>query len=122
MRLLLLSNTTGYQANAFREAAARVGVEITLATDRCHVLEDPWGDAAIPVKFHEPLESAKTIVAQTSKTPFDGVVAIGDAPTMTAAIAAERLGLKFHPPFAVEGAKNKWVARDRWAAAGLLVP
>jgi biotin carboxylase len=122
MRLLLLSNTTGYQANAFREAAARVGVEITLATDRCHVLDDPWGDAAIPVKFHEPLESAKTIVAQTSKTPFDGVVAIGDAPTMTAAIAAERLGLKFHPPFAVEGAKNKWVARERWAAAGLLVP
>jgi biotin carboxylase len=122
MRLLLLSNTTGYQANAFREAAARVGVEITLATDRCHVLEDPWGDAAIPVKFHEPLESAKTIIAQASKRPFDGVVAIGDAPTMTAAIAAEQLGLKFHPPFAVEGAKNKWVARERWAAAGLLVP
>ncbi len=121
-RLLLLSNTTGYQANAFREAAARVGIDITLATDRCHVLEDPWGDAAIPVKFHEPLESAKTIVACGRKTPFDGVVAIGDAPTMTAAMAAEQLGMKFHPPFAVEGAKNKWVARERWAAAGLLVP
>jgi biotin carboxylase len=122
MRLLLLSNTTGYQANAFREAAARIGVEITLATDRCHVLEDPWGDAAIPVKFHEPLESANVIAEQARKTPFSGVVAIGDAPTMTAARAAEQLGLKFHPPFAVEGAKNKWVARERWAAAGLLVP
>lgn len=86
------------------------------------MLEDPWGDAAIPVKFHEPMESAKTIVEQAKKTPFDGVVAIGDAPTMTAAMTAERLGLKFHPPFAVEGAKNKWVARERWSAAGLLVP
>ncbi len=121
-RILLLSNTTGYQANAFREAAARVGTEIALATDRCHVLEDPWGDCAIAVKFHEPVQSAETIVAQSGKTPFDGIVAIGDAPTMTAAIAAERLGLRFHTPSAVEGSKNKWVARERWAVAGLLVP
>jgi biotin carboxylase len=122
MRLLLLSNTTGYQTNAFREAGERVGVEIMLATDRCHVLEDPWGDRAIPVKFHEPVESAAIIEDQAHKTPFKGVVAIGDAPTMTAALAAEKLGLKFHPPAAVEGCKNKWVARERWAAAGLQVP
>lgn len=122
MRLLLFSNTTGYQANAFREAAKRVGAEITLATDRCHVLEDPWGDHAIPVKFHEPVESAKKIVEQAAKTPFDGVVAIGDAPTMTAAMAAEQLGLRFHPPAAVDACRNKWLARERWAAAGMLVP
>ena len=122
MRLLLLSNTTGYQANAFREAAERVGVEITLATDRCHVLDDPWGDRAIPVKFHEPVESAKKIVEQGSQTKFDGVVAIGDAPTMTAAMTAEQLGLKFHSPAAVEACKNKWVARERWSAARMLVP
>jgi biotin carboxylase len=117
-RLLLLSNTTGYQANAFREAAERIGADIVLATDRCHVLEDPWGDRAIPVKFHEPLQSAESIARQK----FDGIVAIGDAPTMTAAITAERLGLKFHPPAAVEACKNKWLARERWAAAGMLVP
>src|SRR5512147_429061 len=121
-RLLLLSNTTGYQANAFREAAERVGVSITLATDRCHVLDDPWGDRAVPVKFHEPLESAKVIVAQSTNTPFDGIVAIGDAPTMTGALAAEQLQLPFHSPAAVEGSKNKWVARERWSAAGMLVP
>jgi formate-dependent phosphoribosylglycinamide formyltransferase (GAR transformylase) len=121
-RLLLLSNTTGYQANAFREAAERVGVEIALATDRCHVLDDPWGDRAIPVKFHEPTESAAKVVAQAAKTLFDGVVAIGDAPTMTAALAAEQLRLRFHPPAAVEACKNKWVARERWNATGMLVP
>jgi formate-dependent phosphoribosylglycinamide formyltransferase (GAR transformylase) len=121
-RLLLLSNTTGYQANAFREAAERSGAEITLATDRCHVLDDPWGDRAIPVKFHEPVESARTIIAQAAKKPFDGIVAIGDAPTMTAALAAEQLGLRFHSPAAVKSCKNKWVARERWSAAGMLVP
>ena len=122
MRLLLLSNTTGYQANAFREATERVGAEITLATDRCHVLEDPWGDRAIPVKFHEPIESARKIVEHAGRTRFDGIVAIGDAPTMTAAMSAERLGLRFHPPAAVEACKNKWVARERWSAAGMRVP
>jgi hypothetical protein len=121
-RLLLLSNTTGYQANAFREAAERIGAEITLATDRCHVLDDPWGDRALAVKFHEPVESAKVIVAQGDKTKFNGIVAIGDAPTMSAALAAEKLGLRFHSPAAVEACKNKWVARERWSAAGMLVP
>jgi biotin carboxylase len=50
------------------------------------------------------------------------MVAIGDAPTMTAALSAEQLRLRFHTPAAVEGSKNKWVARERWAAAGMLVP
>jgi biotin carboxylase len=120
--LLLLSNTTGYQANVFREAAERIGAEITLATDRCHVLDDPWGDRAIPVKFHGPVESAKTIASQAARTKFDGIVAIGDAPTMTAALASEQLRLRFHSPAAVEACKNKWIARERWSAAGMLVP
>lgn len=122
MRLLLLSNTTGYQANAFREAAERIGADITLATDRCHVLEDPWHDAAIPVRFQEPQESAQTIAAHAFGTPFDGMVAIGDAPTLTAAFAAQELKLRYHPTHAVEACHNKWVARERWKAAGLIVP
>jgi len=121
-RLLLLSNTTGYQANAFREAAGRVGLPIALATDRCHVLEDPWGDAAIPVKFHNPDGSAQTIEEQSKQAPFTAIVVVGDAPTLTAALAAERLGLKFHPPAAVEACKNKWIARERFKAAKLSVP
>lgn len=122
MRLLLFSNTTGYQANAFREAAERIGVPITLATDRCHVLDDPWGDRAIPVKFQDPEHSAETIMEQLQRTPFTAIVAIGDAPTLTAALVAEKLGLKFHSPAAVEACKNKWIARERFKAAGLLVP
>jgi hypothetical protein len=121
-RLLLLSNTTGYQANAFREAAERIGVPITLATDRCHVLDDPWGDAAIPVKFHDPDASAEVIAKQSQMTPFTAIVAIGDAPTLTASLAAERLGLYFHSPAAVEACRNKWIARERFKAAGLNVP
>ena len=54
MRLLLLSKTTGYQTRAFREAAERLGVPLMLGTDRCHVLEDPWRDGAIALRFENP--------------------------------------------------------------------
>ena len=53
MRVLLLSTTTGYQLRSFGEAAARLGIELVLATDRCHHLDDPWRDGAIPVRFHD---------------------------------------------------------------------
>jgi biotin carboxylase len=121
-RVLLFSNTTGYQANAFKTAAERIGISIALATDRCHVLEDPWGDGAIPVRFQEPQESAEKIADFAKRYPVDGIVAIGDAPTMTAAFAAERLGLPYHPPHAVDACRNKWISRERFKAAGLAVP
>src|SRR5579883_2807914 len=121
-RVLLLSNTTGYQANAFKAAAERIGVEIVLASDRCHVLEDPWGDGAIPVRFQEPQQSAEKIADFARRYSIDAVVAIGDAPTMTAAFAAERLGLSFHPPHAVDACRNKWIARERFKATGLRMP
>ncbi len=121
-RVLLFSNTTGYQANAFKEAAERMGISIALATDRCHVLEDPWQDGAIPMRFEEPQDSAEKIADFAERHPIDGIVAIGDAPTMTAAFAAERLGLPYHPPHAVDACRNKWISRERFKAAGLAVP
>jgi biotin carboxylase len=41
---------------------------------------------------------------------------------MTAAMAAEALGLRFHPAAAVDACRNKWMARKRFHAAGLRVP
>ncbi len=121
-RLLLLSNTTGYQAQMFRDAARQLEVPLALATDRCHVLEDPWGDDAIAVRFQEPVESAKKVVELARRNPLNGVIAIGDAPTMTAALAAQELGLPFHSPQAVEACRNKYLARQLFRAAGLAVP
>ena len=50
-RILLLATTTGYQTRAFGDAAARLGADLVFATDRCHMLEDPWQDGAIPILF-----------------------------------------------------------------------
>lgn len=119
--LLLIASTTGYQTRAFAEAAERLGYRLTLATDRCHVLDDPWGDQAIALRFEDPVAAAETI-AREAASDLTGVVAVGDRPAYLAALAAERLGLRYHPSSAVEASRNKYLARERFRAAGLLVP
>ena len=120
--LLLLSATTGYQVRAFGEAAAALGVELVFATDRCRGLDDPWRDRAIPVRFHEEARSIDSIARAAVERPIDGVLALGDRPTVLAALAAERLGLPGHPPAAARVSSNKRLARGRLREAGLPVP
>lgn len=116
-RVLLFATTTGYQTRMFVQAAARAGLELTLATDRCEHLDDPWGDRAVAVRFDDPMGSLERI-----PKGFDAAVAIGDVTTFLAALYAERAGLRFHGPAAVEAAGNKYLAKGRFRAAGLLVP
>ncbi len=106
----------------FCDAAQRIGVPIAIASDRCHMLEDPWHDGAIPVRFHQPEESAQKIVEFAREHPLGGIVAIGDVSTVTAAIACRELGLRFHPREAVEACRNKFLARERYLTAGMLAP
>ncbi|MGB9103398.1 MAG: ATP-grasp domain-containing protein [Terriglobales bacterium] len=121
-RLLLLSTTTGYQAQQFRAAAERMQIPFVLASDTCHAMDDPWGDGAISVRFQKPRESAGKIREYALHQPIHGVAAIGDAPTATAALIARDLGLRFHSPAAVELCRNKFLARERYQQAGMRVP
>jgi len=117
-RLLLFAATTGYQIRVFADAAKRLGIDLTLATDRCHILEDPWGDRAIPVRFDHIEES----VGMLGGMWFDGIAAVGDRPALLAAETAEALGVKFHPAAAARACCDKFLARQLYAAAGLRVP
>jgi biotin carboxylase len=114
----LVAATTGYQIRAFAEAGRQLGIELVLATDRCHILEDPWGDRALPVRFDRPVDS----FGQFEALAFDGIAAVGDRPAIAAAAIAEKLGLPFHPPAAVQAAADKHLARERFSAAGLVSP
>src|SRR5258707_1305536 len=53
-RLLLFTSKLGYQTRSFDDAAAELGLELIFVTDRCHQLEDPWGDRAVAVHFESP--------------------------------------------------------------------
>jgi biotin carboxylase len=121
-RILLCATTTGYQTRSFGEAAERLGVELVFATDRCHVIDDPWRDAAIPIRFHDEDASVEAIVAAAAERPIDGVLALGDRPTVIAARVAATLGLPWHSPDGAAAARNKLRTRERLRDAGLPVP
>jgi biotin carboxylase len=121
-RVLLLATTTGYQTRAFGEAAERLGVELVFATDRCNVLDDPWQDAALPIRFYDEEGSLQTLLDAAAAAPIDGVLAVGDRPTLIAARLCEALGLNGHRYDAVRIARNKRLTRERLREAGLLVP
>jgi predicted ATP-grasp superfamily ATP-dependent carboligase len=118
-RVLFFAATTGYQVREFAEAARGLDIELVLATDRCHILDNPWGDDAAPVRFEDPEPGIESLAA---RGPFEGILAVGDKPASVAAQAAEKLGLRFHPAGAARTAANKLLTRERFRDGGLRVP
>ena len=121
-RVLLLAATTGYQTRSFGDSAERLGVELVYATDRCHLTEDPWQDQAVPIRFHDEDGSVAAILEAAKAKPFQGVITVGDRPTVIAARVARALGLPGHPPEAAVTARHKKLTRERLRDAGLPVP
>ena len=120
-RVLLLATTTGYQIRSFGEAADALGVRLVFASDRCDQLDDPWWDHAIPVRFYREAASADAIVRSLGAAP-DGILAVGDRPTVLAARVAEAFGLDGNPPAAAAASRNKLATREALRAAGLPTP
>jgi len=122
MHVLLISTTTGYQTRAFAEAGERAGIRLTLATDRCKTLDDPWRDAAIPVRFHDLDGSVRAVASRAARDPFTGVLALGDRPVELAAALADRLQLRGHSIEAARASRDKRLFREAVAGAGLPAP
>jgi hypothetical protein len=122
MRVLLLATTTGYQTRSFGEAAEHLGIELRFATDRCHMIEDPWRDKAIPIRFYDEPAAVADILRAVESNPVDGILVVGDRPTAIAASVAEALGLRGHAPAAAKIAKNKAQTRECLRRAGLPTP
>lgn len=121
-RLLLLTTTTGYQTGAFVDAARALGIEILLGSDRCHVLADLWKEETLPLRFEDAAGAAETIVAAARVKPIDGIVAVGDRAPISAARAAEALGIPWHAPAGARAAHDKSLAKDVLEAAGAWTP
>lgn len=121
-RILILASKLGYQTRGFAEAAERLGVEVVFGTDRCHQLDDPWGDHALALHFEAPREAAEEIAREMSGNPPQAILALGDRPTATAAYAAQTFGIRANSPEAVENCRNKARQRQVLAKAGVRVP
>jgi biotin carboxylase len=122
VRVLILATTTGYQTRSFGEAAERLRIDLMFATDRCHMIEDPWRDEAIPIRFYDEDASVAALVRAHQSHPIDGILVVGDRPTVIAARVAQAIGVPGHPPDAVAAARHKRLTRERFRDAGLPTP
>jgi predicted ATP-grasp superfamily ATP-dependent carboligase len=121
-RILLFTAKLGYQTRAFDAAAKKLGVELVFVTDRCHQLDDPWHDSAVPVRFEAPEEAAYAVMVEQSGQRVDGVLALGDRPTLAAAFAARGFGIAHNHPASVEACRSKLRMREVFRDAGLPTP
>src|SRR5439155_20342517 len=119
----LFAAKLGYQTRSFDDAARKLGIELVFVTDRCHQLEDPWGDRALPVHFESPEAAAYTVLETVrGQSSVDGIVALGDRPAVAAAYVARGLGLPFNHPASVEACRSKLRMREVFRDAGVRVP
>ena len=121
-RLLLFTAKLGYQTRSFEDAARKLGVQLVYVTDRCHQLEDPWGDQAIAVHFETPDVAAYTVMEALRGQNVSGILALGDRPAAAAAYAARGLGIHYNHPATVEACRSKLRMREIFRDAGLNVP
>ena len=82
----------------------------------------PWGDEALALHFENPREAAQEIARAFSdgvagEKAVDAVLALGDRPTVTAAYAAEALGIAGNSPAAAETLPEQ-IAAARNASGG----
>jgi biotin carboxylase len=115
--MLLLVPARSYRAADFMLAAAKMGLDLTVASDGALPV---GGRPVIPVHRGDPDHAAVQIISASG--PVDAVIA-ADAPMLLlAATVAGRLGLPHNPASAVLAASDKARQRQLWAAAGVPQP
>jgi hypothetical protein len=121
-KILLFAAKLGYQTRSFQAAADKLGVEILYVTDRCHRLDDPWNDHALAAHFESPDEAAGTVLEAVRGLGIEGILAVGDRPTMTAAFVARGLGIAHNHPASVEACRSKARMREVLRGADVACP
>ena len=121
-RLLLLLPTATYRTAAFVEAARRLGVDLTVASERPSTFQDANPGGLVTFDLSDPDRAAAAAVAFAREHPRQGVVGVDDDTAIVAAAIAGALGLRGNDIAAARAARDKHEQRRLLAAAGVPVP
>ena len=120
-RVLLLIPSASYRAHDFVEAAARLGLEVAVASDVGQPL-NAYPDRSLTADFSDTTAGAAAIARYADSHPVDAIVPVDDGGTLLAARASALLRMPGNTPAAVEATRNKGVLRRLLAEAGLASP
>lgn len=122
MRVLLLLPTATYRAPDFVDAAAALGVDVVVGSERAQAMAAAMGDRALVVPLSDPEAAADAVEALHRRAPVHAVVAVDEQGVVAAATSSARLGLRHNPPSAVAATRDKAAMRAAMGAAGLAQP
>ena len=122
MRLLLLIPTSSYRTEAFVEAARRLGVDLTVASELDSTLATAGDPGLLTLEFGDLAAAVEAAVRFAATHPLHGVVGVDDGTVVVAARIADALGLPHHSPDAAAAAGSKYRQRAILGQAGVPVP
>ena len=120
--MLLLLPSTSYRATAFVEAARRLEVSLSVASERPSAFEQAQPAGLLTLDFADPAHAAEQAAAFAQAHPLGGVVGVDDDTAVVAAAVAERLALRGNPVAAALAARDKQRQRELLAGAAVPVP
>src|SRR5688572_553895 len=121
-RVLLLLPATTYRAESFLEAARRLHLDITVASDGVAPPARPFPTECLTLDFKDPEGSARTVVTFTRHQPIHAVVGVDDTTAVVAAAISAALGLPHNSVAATAAARNKHRMRELLREHGVPVP
>ena len=122
LRLLLLVPTTTYRTEDFVQAAARLDVDLVVASERPNVFGERLPDNLLTLDFNDPDTATREVAAFARLHPFSAVVPVDDRTTVVGAAIANALGLPSNPVAAVSATRNKHQMRLALSKAGVPSP
>jgi biotin carboxylase len=114
--------TTTYRTAAFVEAARRMGVDLTVASEQPSTLEQANPAGLLTLDFEQPERAADAVLRFAKQYSLDGVVGVDDRTALVAAAIATKLQLKGNPVHAAMAASDKHLQRELLAKAGVPIP
>jgi biotin carboxylase len=121
-RVLLILPTTTYRTPDFLEAARRLNVDVTVASEKPSTLEGLNPEGLLTLDLRDPETAARQAASFAARWPLDAVVGVDDDSTVPAAAVARELGLPANPVEAAVAARHKPSMRQRLARAGVRQP
>ena len=121
-RVLLLLPTTTFRTHAFMEAARRLRVEVTVASEEASTLTRLNPSGLLQLHFADPQRAARRVVQFAEQHPISAVVPVDDQVTVCAATICEALGLRHNSVESANAARNKHRMRELLGQAGVPQP
>ena len=122
-RVLLVMRTRTYRAHAFLRAAERLGIDITVATEREQPLARLAPGTSLALDFRNRRRAQHQIQEFADDYPIAAVLGVDDDTTILAAQLAQALNLPHNSVDAVKAARYKDVMRLALGEAeGVLSP